>query len=128
MRFARVFALSPIFLLLLAFCSEPKAHAQQTQVPAYLPPTAPMPNTNTNVGPRLGPFGRQMAERMARERRNELQKQMVTESTQLLVLAQKLNAELATSTRVQLSVSAIKEAQKIEKLAKSIKAKMSYGY
>ena len=128
MRYARVLTLSPIFLLLLAFCLAPKARAQQTQVPTYSPPTNTMPHSNRNVGPNIGPFGRRMAEKMARERRKETQKQMVKESTELLVLAQKLNADLASSTSGQLSASAINEAKKIEKLAKSIRNKMSYGY
>ena len=128
MKSARVLTLSPLFLLLLTFCPAPAAHAQQTQVPAYIPPPAGVSNSNGNAAPDPGPFARHMAERMAKERNKERQKQIVTESAQLLALAQKLNTDIAESTRDQLSISVIKEAVKIEKLAKSIKSKMSYGY
>jgi hypothetical protein len=128
MRYARLPALSPIILLLLTICSVPHAHAQQMQAPTYFPPSATIPHPNTNTGPDLGPLGRRMVERMARERRTQLQKKMVTESNQLLALAQKLNAELASAPGTQATASAFKEAQKIEKLAKSIRTAMSYGY
>ena len=63
------------------------------------------------------------SEQTALEHKEKLQKKVTTQSAQLLALAQKLNADVAKSNANQLSVSVVKEATEIEKLAKSIKKK-----
>ncbi len=68
-----------------------------------------------------------MAEQMAIARNAQRQKQIVSESARLLVLAQNLNADVNKSNKDELSISVVKEAEEIEKLAKSIKDKMRYG-
>lgn len=119
----------PLFLmLLLAICPSTAAHAQQSQVPTYFPPNSGISNSNPNAASNRGPLERRMAERMAVERNKERQKQMEKESTELVALARRLNADLANSIRARRPKSVRKEAAKIEKLAKSIKNKMSYGY
>lgn len=68
-----------------------------------------------------------MAEQMAIARNAQRQKQIISESNRLLVLAQNLNADVNKSNKDELSISVVKEAEEIEKLAKSIKDKMRYG-
>jgi hypothetical protein len=69
-----------------------------------------------------------MAHRMsvqAAMKRNTLrQQQIVDDTTKLLQLAQQLKDEVDKSTKNTLSVSVIKKADEIEKLAKSVKEKM----
>jgi hypothetical protein len=113
-------------LLILVLCAPANAHAQQGQVPTSPAPVIPGMNTNPNAAPPSPEMGR-MAEEMAIKRNAERQKQIITDSARLLSLAQKLNAEVAKSDKNQLSVSVVKEAGEIEKLAKSIKDKMRYG-
>ena len=125
MNLARALTLSSTLLLLFfALSYAPCAHAQQR--PSYIPPS--LPNATSNGAPIPSPLERQMMKKMAVERNKSRQKQLLAESAQLLALAQKLNSDLAKSTQDQLSVSVVKEADKIAKLAKSIKNKMSYGY
>jgi len=68
-----------------------------------------------------------MAMRMARERNAIRQKQVVSQADQLLVLAQQLKAALDKRDRNQLPADAVKTADHIQKLAKSIKDKMREG-
>ena len=68
-----------------------------------------------------------MTEQMALKRNAERQKQIVADTAKLLDLAQKLNADVSKSDKNMLSLAVIKEADEIEKLAKSIKEKMRDG-
>lgn len=114
------------FLLLLAASGAAHtARAQQMQ-PAYIPPS--LPATTGSAPPGSDPVMRSMDEKMAIERNNERQRKIVTESEQLLALAKKLNTDVGKSNQNELSVAVVKEAAEIEKLAKSIKDKMRYGY
>lgn len=70
---------------------------------------------------------RHMTEQMAMRRNTQRQQQIVSDTAHLLDLAQKLNDEVSKSTKDELSVSVVKEADEIEKLAKSIKGKMRDG-
>ena len=70
---------------------------------------------------------RRMTAQMAFRRNAERQKQIVAQTAHLLELAQKLNDEVSKSNKDELSVSVVKEAEEIEKLAKSIKDKMRDG-
>jgi hypothetical protein len=118
--------ISPFFFLLpIAFCAALLAHAQQA--PPSIPPQQAVPSV-TGIPPGSDPLMGDINEKMAIKRNNQRQKKIVSESTELLSLAQKLNADVARSNKDQLSVAVVKEADAIEKLAKSIKDKMSNGY
>lgn len=59
------------------------------------------------------------------QKRNELRQQdIVKDTTKLLTLAQELKEEVDKSNKDQMSMSVIKKAEEIEKLAKSVKEKM----
>lgn len=55
---------------------------------------------------------------------SDRKKQIADESTQLLTMALDLKAEVDKTTKDTLSLSVIKKADQIEKLAKSVKEKM----
>jgi hypothetical protein len=124
----RISLSSHFLLLVLALCVMPPAHAQQqTQTPIYVPSPTGIDRSG-DVSVSSGSLERQMAEKMAIERNKQRQEKIVSDSAKLLALAQKLNSDVAKSNKDQLSVAVVKEAEEIEKLAKSIKSKMSYGY
>lgn len=59
------------------------------------------------------------------QKRNELRQQdIVKDTAKLLTLAQELKVEVDKSNKDQMSMSVIKKAEEIEKLAKSVKEKM----
>lgn len=60
----------------------------------------------------------------AQKRNTQRQQDIVNDTTKLFELAQQLKAEVDKSNKEQLSVSVIKKAEEIEKLAKSVKEKM----
>jgi hypothetical protein len=101
------------------------ARAQQQQNPNASQAAAPAINSPTTPEP--DPTLHHMAERMAMERNIERQKQIVSDTARLLQLAQQLNNEVSKSSKDTLSVSVVKRAEQIEKLAKSIKDKMRDG-
>lgn len=113
-------------LMLLSLCLLPTAHAQQTNpVPPLQVPVRALGN---NTPPGSDPLLRSMNEKMALERNAQRQKTIVSQSDELLALARKLKADVAKSNKDELSVSVVREAAEIEKLAKSIKNKMRDGY
>lgn len=117
-----------LLLLLLALSAVPAAHAQQSNIPAYGPTGIGVTNSNGNVSIDSSPLANSMREKMAVERNDLRQQKIISDTAQLLALAQKLNAEVAKSNKDMLSVSIVKEAGEIQKLAKSIKDKMRNGY
>jgi ATP-dependent helicase/DNAse subunit B len=68
-----------------------------------------------------------MVEAMSARRNAQRQQQIVDDTAKLLELAQKLNSEVSKSDKDTLSIPVVKEAEEIEKLAKSIKEKMRDG-
>jgi len=118
--------ISAALLPALAFfilCVAPSAFAQQT------PNTEPPPSF-PGVNPRSSDQDeatRRMAEQMAIKRNSQRQQQIVADTAHLLDLAQKLNTEVSKSDKNTLSISVVKEAEEIEKLAKSIKERMRDG-
>lgn len=68
-----------------------------------------------------------MTARMSELRNTDRQKQIVADTAHLLQLAQKLNEDVSKSDKNQLSLTVVKEAEEIEKLAKTIKDKMKNG-
>ena len=65
---------------------------------------------------------------LALRRRQQIQQKVVSQSARLLLLAQQLNTDAATSSTNQISVAVVKEATKIEKLARSIENKTRNSY
>jgi hypothetical protein len=118
MTTTRTFTLSLFSLLFLALCAAPAAHAQAMPPPAQdqqaIRSMASAPSQSDQDSP-------ETKARMAAERGENLQKKVDAQSAQLLALAQKLKADVAKSNEDQLSVAVVKEAEEIEKLAKSIK-------
>jgi hypothetical protein len=112
-------------LLSLTLCAPAAARAQQTQIPASPPLTTP--GAVPNPGPEQDPGMHRMIENMAARRNTERQKEIISDSARLLALAQKLNDEVSKTNKNTLSVPVVKEAEEIEKLAKSIKTKMRDG-
>ena len=122
MAFEQVLPMIASFLIL---CGTPGASAQQTMPTPPQPSFPEMRGSQSPAAP--DPLMGHMAEQMALARNAQRQKQIVSESAHLLDLAQKLNTDVAKSSKNELSVSVVKEAEQIEKLAKSIKDKMRYG-
>lgn len=113
-------------LVLLALSAAVAAHAQQIPTQSPQQPTMPGMSPNSN-GPEPDPSLRHMTEQMAIKRNSERQQQIVNDTAHLLQLAQELNGEVSKSNKDQLSVSVVKKADEIEKLAKTIKDKMRDG-
>jgi len=110
-------------LLFAAFCVIP-ARAQT-------PPGPP----NPNAPDASAPFGSAspdkadalMTAKMVRQRNVDRQKQIVTETNQLLDLARQLKDAVDKSDKDQLSLQVVHKAEEIEKLAKDVKNKMRDG-
>jgi hypothetical protein len=95
---------------------------QPQQRPSGLPGAAPNP-----AGDEDNPVARQMSIQQAIKRNNQRQQQIVDDTTKLLELAQQLKDEVDKSTKNTLSLSVVKKADEIEKLAKAVKEKMREG-
>lgn len=119
-------------VVVLVVCGALAAHAQQS---GGVGPPIPSPGSIGDAsGTRLNgpntpsdPTLRRMTQQMALKRNSERQQQIVADTAHLLQLAQQLNDEVSKSNKDQLSVSVVKKADEIEKLAKSIKEKMRDG-
>jgi uncharacterized membrane protein YhiD involved in acid resistance len=100
------------------------AVAQQTpQLPRQVPTTpgqaASQGDENDNDS-----MARRTLELQAMRRNSQRQQDIVNDTNKLLDLAQQLKAEVDKSSKDQLSISVVKKAEEIEKLAKSVKEKM----
>lgn len=111
-------------LLLITVLGAPlfNAAAQETQgaqqtVPGLIPTNTEPPDAST----------RHMMEDMAQRRNAVRQKEIVSDTAKLLDLAQKLNNDVSKSDKNTLSLSVLKDADEIEKLAHAIKDKMRNG-
>lgn len=125
LRHPRLVASLPVLVFLL-LCLPAGAHAQMSpDNPIHTPPVVPGVSPGNSNG--SDPSMRHMTEQMAMRRNTQRQQQIVSDTAHLLDLAQKLNDEVSKSTKDELSVSVVKEADEIEKLAKSIKGKMRDG-
>jgi hypothetical protein len=84
-------------------------------------------NTSLNPGanqPDDNPMSKRMSVEQAAKRNSLRQQEIVDDTARLLQLSQELKAEVDKSTKNTLSVSVVKKAEEIEKLAKSVKLKM----
>ncbi len=101
------------------------AESQQTLPPITRPvPVSPgqAPNpSDDNDGDSM--THRAMAQQ-AQRRNEQRQQDIVKDTAKLLTLAEQLKDEVDKSRKDQMSVSVIKKAEEIEKLAKSVKEKM----
>jgi hypothetical protein len=107
----------------LAFCPAP-IRAQEQHSPQIGFPTAP----GTIAEPASSdPAVRRMMRKMAKERNTDRQKKIEADTARLLELARQLHAAVADSSKNTLSIEVVKDADEIEKLAKTIKEKMRNG-
>ena len=67
---------------------------------------------------------RHAMQQQAERRNTQRQQDIVNDTEKLLSLAQQLKAEVDKSNKGQLSLSVVKKAEEIEKLAKAVKEKM----
>lgn len=118
----KVLAAFSTALALLTLCGPATAYAQQ-QSQSPVPPVPVMPGINPNA-PESDPTVRRMTEQMSLKRNAQRQQQIVSDTAHLLQLAQQLNADVSKSNKDELSVTVVKDADEIEKLAKSIKDRM----
>ncbi len=125
MRITKTPDLLPIAFTALILCLPVAARAQQ-QTPPPTPPVPMVPGVNPN-GTEQDPALRHMTEQMSMRRNTQRQQQIVSDTAHLLQLAQQLNDDVSKSDKDQLSLSVVKDADEIEKLAKSIKEKMRDG-
>jgi hypothetical protein len=118
-RWAALLLLLPLLTL---------GNAQEVPVPPldsrHVPGSPSQAPTSPNEN---DPTARRMAEQLALKRSSTRQQEIVTDTTKLLDLAKQLKAEVDKSNKDQLSLSVVKKAEEIEKLAKSVKEKMKTG-
>ncbi|MCL6462921.1 MAG: hypothetical protein QJR10_07480 [Bacillota bacterium] len=103
--------------------------AQQQQQLPQIPAPASRPTSpgqpgmaGDDSGP--DPLARRIMLEQAKKRNQQRQQDIVNDTNKLLQLAQQLKAEVDKTNQDQLSLSVIKKAEEIEKLAKSVKEKM----
>lgn len=116
--------LLPAFTALSAFAQVSNVNGITRPSPSPDVPGIPIIGSRQQQDPIL----HRMMEHMALKRDNARQKQIVADSARLLKLAKQLNADVAKSDVNTLSIPVVKDAAEIEKLAKTIKERMSNGY
>lgn len=94
------------------------------QLPQQHQPTEQMPSGPISPGDHPNPLEDKMLRQRMKALNEQRQKQLVEDANQLLTLATELKEEVDKSTKDTLSISVIKKAEQIEKLAKSVKDKM----
>jgi hypothetical protein len=114
-------------LMVLFFTVAFTAARGQTQGP--VPPAVPtgIPGVNPGTSPDNDPMTRRMSAEMVVKRNIQRQQEIIADTNKLLQLAQQLNSDVSKSSKDTLSISVVKEAEEIEKLAKSVKEKMRDG-
>lgn len=91
----------------------------QTHQPGQATPTAmPGPDDGDN------PFRDKMEAQRARLQTSERRKRMVADTDRLLLLATELKAEVDKTTKDEMSVTVIRKAADIERLAHDVKERM----
>ena len=107
-------------LLILAVAA---SHAAQTgtQMNSGMPPRQQQ-GLDAPADP--DPLSHSMEEQMLIKRTTERQKVIVADTTRLLQLATELKTEVDKSNKDQLSLSVVKKAEEVEKLARAVKEKM----
>lgn len=105
------------------------AHAQRSGSGNSIPSTVTLPDASANSnGPLDGRTPDPLRERMDAERlkamNDDRHKRLVADANKLLALATELKAEVDKSNKNELSVTVMKKAAEMEKLAKDLKERM----
>jgi hypothetical protein len=100
------------------------AYSQQLPAPPRPAPVSPGQAPNSSDENDNDSMSRRVMEQQAERRNTQRQQDIVKDTAKLLELAQQLKDEVDKSRRDQLSVSVVKKAEEIEKLAKAVKEKM----
>ena len=114
----RYFFLLPIFGLTCVLTARPAG--QQQSFPYHKAP-------DTNI-PGMGDVDPVIAARQIQSLNAERQKSMVSDTDKLVRLAKELNAEVEKSNPEQLTQVELRKLADIEKLARSVKQKMSVSF
>jgi hypothetical protein len=112
-------------LVILILCASMATDAQQSSHGSN-PPAPGIPGMSTGPADQ-DPSLHRMTEKMSLARNVQRQQEIVADTAHLLQLAQKLNDDVSKSDQNTLSLSVVKDADEIEKLAKSVKEKMRDG-
>ena len=97
--------------------------APQAQTPAAAPATTaanPAPTAEAKNDPPVAPANLTPQQQQMQQRKNQL----AADTAQLLKLANELKAEMDKSTKDELSLSVIKKADQVEKLAHKVRDEM----
>jgi hypothetical protein len=107
-------------------CSVAPLWAQNgSQLPTQQhPPSDQMPSGPVTPGDSPNPLEDRIVRQRIKALNEQRQKQLVEDTNRILALATELKEEVDKSTKDTLSLSVIKKAEQIEKLAKSVKDKM----
>jgi hypothetical protein len=89
--------------------------------------SAQAPGNQSNEAKQQADSPKDLREQKGSQADNERKKQISDESTRLLAMAIALKAEVDKTTKDTLSLSVIRKADEIEKLAKTVKEKMKQG-
>ena len=108
--------------LMLCFCWP--MYGQQTNPQPGQSPARMSPGQAPIASDDHDPMAAREFALLAAKRNAQRQEQLVTDTNKLLLLAQQLKADVDKSNKDTLSISVIKKAEEIEKLAKSVKDKM----
>jgi len=105
------------------------AAAPQIQQPRQNPLPGTAPSNSTGIGTSPGietpdPLAGKMEAGRARALADERHKKMVDDTDKLLQLATELKTEIDKSTKNEMSITVIKKAADIEKLAHDVKERM----
>lgn len=110
---------------MLFFCSFAAiGHAQQLPTTPRPAPASPGQAPSSSDDNDNDAMARRVMIQQAERRNTQRQQDIVNDTAKLLTLAQQLKAEVDKSSKDQLSISVVKKAEEIEKLAKSVKEKM----
>lgn len=110
--------------LLLITCFTVGHTQQQLPIPQHPAPVSPGQAPGSSDENDNDPMAHRVMVQQAQKRNTQRQQDIVNDTAKLLDLAQQLKAEVDKSSKEQMSVSVIKKAEEIEKLAKSVKEKM----
>jgi len=117
-------------LWLLLFLTPLSGDPVRAQNPAYMDPGQSQGSSGQRLGTSPSPFGDADRDPFQDEKRlralnTARQKAMVSDTEKLLRLTSELNAEIAAGNEGTLTVAQLRKLAEIEKLARSIKEKMS---
>jgi hypothetical protein len=118
-------ALLPTLVILgpLLIVEAAASHAAQTGT-QMAPGVPPRQQQGLDAPADPDPLSHSMEEQMMIKRTTERQKVIVADTTRLLQLATELKTEVDKSNKDQLSISVVKKAEEVEKLARAVKEKM----